>query len=67
MSDELRDYCTRVAQAADEVLLALVAPAPPRRRRELQVPGTPEVESWLSRLGGDLRHLGALGNASDDD
>lgn len=67
MSDDLRGYCTRVAQAADEVLLALVAPAPPRRRRDLHVPGTPEVESWLSRLGGDLRHLGALGQAENDD
>lgn len=67
MSGDLRDYCTRVAQASEEVLHALVTPAPPRRRREVQVPGTPEVESWLSRLGGDLRHLGALGSASDDE
>lgn len=61
MSEELRVWCGRVAAAADEVLEALAAPEPRRPSRRPYVAHNPEVGAWLSRLGGDLRHLGALG------
>lgn len=73
MSDGLRAYCGRVAASVDDVFLALLATEPrrPSRRREVpaDVVGSAEVGAWLSRLGGDLRHLGALPaeDPSDDD
>lgn len=70
MSDELRAWCGRLAAASDDVLQALVAPEPRRRRRKIaDLAAKPEIGAWLSRLGGDLRHLDALPaeDASDDD